>query len=232
MMRIANGAEPRWQRGRMQNPCLPTTRASAGHCWRTLTLGGWDEPPRDMVQSGGEWVGRSSRGWWRPAHRGGWERRSVAMPGEAQLHWEDQGNGDEGTFRGGEDQRRICRAFPSPTCHLGICWDPGPGHPSSRATFAHMGLGGVRGSGEEEVLSLMGRGPWGLENQGNIPPSLSLGSQLSAQAWSSALGGWRHSGALSIFIKPRPCQHPKPWAITSCMHPVYRPSSHLSPTPD
>jgi len=34
-----------------------------------------------------------------------------------------------------------------------------------------MGLGGVRGSGGEEVLSVMGRGPWGLENRGNTPPS-------------------------------------------------------------
>lgn len=35
---------------------------------------------------------------------------------------------------------------------------------------------------EREWESLIGRGPWGLENRGDIPPPLSLGSQLRAQA--------------------------------------------------
>ena len=59
-MRIANGAEPRWQGGRMQNPCLPTTRASAGHCWRTLTPGGWDEPPETWYKVEGSERGEAA----------------------------------------------------------------------------------------------------------------------------------------------------------------------------
>lgn len=46
--------------GSTQSPGVPTTRASAGHWWRTLTPGGCEEPPEAWYKVEGSEQGEAA----------------------------------------------------------------------------------------------------------------------------------------------------------------------------
>ena len=53
----------RWQCGKMQSSCLPTTRVPAGHSWEPWHPRRWEEPPSELVGcGGGHWGGGRSGG--------------------------------------------------------------------------------------------------------------------------------------------------------------------------
>lgn len=79
-------AEPRWQVGSTQSPSVPTTRASAGHWWRTSTpwwMGG--TPQRHGIRWRGVSREKQQRMVETSPPEGDWEKGCHARRGTIPL---------------------------------------------------------------------------------------------------------------------------------------------------